>query len=290
MSKDDPHFPPDLEREIFETAAEMRWEDVPELLLVARRVHEWLEPFLYRNIYISEHTISTAEEFLGITASKSPEFLARAVRRVTIQFGSIPAESELLKIYSGLRLCTGITGLAFGSNNDSVINNVVPLLAHMRLQRLVCTFEQIVTPKPDLGPLLRFLTHLDICDPQPEEDSELIQLLVTLPALTHLSLNSGAPDWSFVKDLLHGCPRLEILVLLVGESGPPPREITLVPVEDPRFVLSVFSRWEEGLSDGADELCYWQAAENLVQRKRLGLIPKNQFWTGDFHAKGQDDE
>ncbi|KAJ7059505.1 hypothetical protein C8F01DRAFT_1295466 [Mycena amicta] len=136
MSNDDPHFPPELEREIFETAAEMRWNDVPDLRLVARRVHEWLEPFLYRNIHISEHTISTPEEFLGIAASKSPEFLARAVRRVTIQFDAIPLESELLKIYYGLRLCTGITGLAFGGNEDAFIDDMVPLLAHMHLQRL----------------------------------------------------------------------------------------------------------------------------------------------------------
>ncbi|KAJ7059504.1 hypothetical protein C8F01DRAFT_1084680 [Mycena amicta] len=108
-----------------------------------------------------------------------------------------------------------------------------------------------------------------------------MQLLVTLPALTHLALNSAAPDWSFVKDLLDGCRRLEILVLLVGTSGQPP--LPLVPiVEDPRIVVSVFSRWDEGLSDGAEAPCYWGAAENFVRRKRLGLIPQTEFWTGDF--------
>ncbi|KAJ7059499.1 hypothetical protein C8F01DRAFT_1370420 [Mycena amicta] len=204
MSKNDPHFPPELEREIFETAAEMHWKDVPDLRLVARRVHEWLEPFLYRNIYLGdskESDILMQEAFLNLVAAKSPEFLARAVRRVTMQFDAIPLESELLKIYYGLRLCTGITGLAFGGNDDAFIGKMVPLLAHMRLQRL------------------------------PEEDSELIQLLVTLPALTHLSLNSAAPHWPFVKDLLDRCRRLEILVFLVGDSGQPPLRLVPIPVQ-----------------------------------------------------------
>jgi hypothetical protein len=38
----DPHvLPPDLERLVVETAAELYSEAIPNLLLVSRRVHEW---------------------------------------------------------------------------------------------------------------------------------------------------------------------------------------------------------------------------------------------------------
>jgi hypothetical protein len=42
MSSDSPPvFPPELEREMFETAAHFHPETIFNLLLVSRRVHEW---------------------------------------------------------------------------------------------------------------------------------------------------------------------------------------------------------------------------------------------------------
>ncbi|KAJ7131406.1 hypothetical protein C8R44DRAFT_774790 [Mycena epipterygia] len=38
-----PSFPPELEREIFESAAQLYPNTIPNLLLVARRVNEWIE-------------------------------------------------------------------------------------------------------------------------------------------------------------------------------------------------------------------------------------------------------
>ncbi|KAJ7121829.1 hypothetical protein C8R43DRAFT_1136349 [Mycena crocata] len=51
-----PVLPVELEREIFEIAAHSRPRSVPTLVLVASRVKVWVEPFLYRTIFLDAYT------------------------------------------------------------------------------------------------------------------------------------------------------------------------------------------------------------------------------------------
>jgi hypothetical protein len=41
MPDSSPLLPPELEREVFETVAELYPQTIPDLLLVSHRVHEW---------------------------------------------------------------------------------------------------------------------------------------------------------------------------------------------------------------------------------------------------------
>ncbi|KAJ7131416.1 hypothetical protein C8R44DRAFT_850141 [Mycena epipterygia] len=45
-----PFFPPELEREIFESAAELYPDTIPSLLLVSQRVNEWIERIKYNTV------------------------------------------------------------------------------------------------------------------------------------------------------------------------------------------------------------------------------------------------
>ncbi|KAJ7059732.1 hypothetical protein C8F01DRAFT_1145482, partial [Mycena amicta] len=71
---DGPRLPRELEREIFELAAEIHPSTVAVLLRVAHRVQEWTEPFLYRTIRV--RTSQSFEAFQRILRTKSPRFLA----------------------------------------------------------------------------------------------------------------------------------------------------------------------------------------------------------------------
>ncbi|KAK7033744.1 hypothetical protein R3P38DRAFT_2914725 [Favolaschia claudopus] len=87
----EPVLPPELEREIFETAAHLDRSDIPTLLLVYRRVHEWIEHLLYRSITIVAH-----DEYRLLAVQARPAaaaFLQQNLRYLCVAYtiGSNPA-------------------------------------------------------------------------------------------------------------------------------------------------------------------------------------------------------
>ncbi|KAH8818567.1 hypothetical protein DL96DRAFT_1621454 [Flagelloscypha sp. PMI_526] len=71
-----PRFPPELEALIFTYAAYLSTRTVSDLLLVARRVHTWIEPLRYRVLKIEW---CTSPKFLRLLSQKSPDFLSAHV-------------------------------------------------------------------------------------------------------------------------------------------------------------------------------------------------------------------
>ncbi|KAJ7131271.1 hypothetical protein C8R44DRAFT_850069, partial [Mycena epipterygia] len=69
-------FPPEREREIFEIAALLYPGAIPILLRVARRVLVWIEPLLYRVVYVNGHPpySDMAHALLRATTTKAPDF------------------------------------------------------------------------------------------------------------------------------------------------------------------------------------------------------------------------
>ncbi|KAJ7059712.1 hypothetical protein C8F01DRAFT_217943 [Mycena amicta] len=101
---DGPRLPRELEREIFELAAEIHPSTVAVLLRVAHRVQEWTEPFLYRTIRV--RTSQSFETFQHVLRTKPPNFLAASVRHVLFEAREGCTDEICLEIISK---CPGIT-------------------------------------------------------------------------------------------------------------------------------------------------------------------------------------
>jgi hypothetical protein len=126
-----PKLTHDVERLIFEVAA--KWPGVKptricNLMLVARRVHAWLEPFLYESIHITKQNIDPA---LQAMASKPPDFLRANVKTLMLDNTSRRSTEEIL------RMCPGVIKLDF--------TNCLPfrILAHLRPRQLCLMLSRI---------------------------------------------------------------------------------------------------------------------------------------------------
>ncbi|KAJ7055447.1 hypothetical protein C8F01DRAFT_1145328 [Mycena amicta] len=294
-----PHFPRELEREILEIAAEKWSHDVPKLLLVARRVHLWLEPFLYRSIYLHfplgpDRKTDAQVALLRMTSSKPPSFLVRAVRQVSIDFMHGFVNPEVgLQFPPVLQHCTGMTCLAMNKTRDSVIGGkIFDVLNLVRLQRLAVFLGDLMphpTPMDAHQPIFCSLTHLEVMDMEIDADPRCVPFLKSLPALTHLALRPQPYDTGVAITLVQpdGCTHLQILVLLLVPSPGLAWEVEEkwanvigCSVDDPRVVVAPLSHFTDCISEQGHT--YWHESEIFIQKRRLGLIPKDQYWTGKF--------
>ncbi|KAJ7636226.1 hypothetical protein FB45DRAFT_1055705 [Roridomyces roridus] len=118
----DPRLPRELERTIFEISATLsRPNRIPNLMLVAQRVRVWVEPSLYRVVFLDEELPPldgfprfTWTVFTGLLTTKPQDFFARSVRNLLIgtKSGAWSSNDVRLKeIHSILRACSGITNL-----------------------------------------------------------------------------------------------------------------------------------------------------------------------------------
>ncbi|KAJ7053607.1 hypothetical protein C8F01DRAFT_1166844, partial [Mycena amicta] len=278
MSSDvEPRLPFELERDIFETTALLHYSSIPSLLRVARRVLIWVEPLLYRKVEVGHGSHPPPSGFPPALWSKSPRFQAQAVRYLVLG-ADFPAITEW--DHKRLRLCSGVTRLAIAG--DGVQSDVLPILSSMPLQRLACYFEDLFGQSTiinlDLNPtiiaanpIFRSLTHLDLFDHVQIGTDPILDVLALLPALTHLAIPQFRPiemHLGAATKLLESCPKLVILVALMGRDNA--LEMHDVPehISDSRFVLCNYRHWADAVVDPPN---FWAAAEDFVARKREHL-------------------
>ncbi|KAJ7923595.1 hypothetical protein B0H13DRAFT_1602381 [Mycena leptocephala] len=148
----EPVLPAELEREVFETAALIYPEIIPTLLRVARRVHIWIEPLLFRVLRVVS---ANRDMVLTLLNSRPPEF-CHAVRHLGLEDGCSLDEGRQL-----LSLCKNV--INFSSNYFFTHPTLLPILAEMRVEQLSLTLHELFGTEPiDLiHTLFRSLTHLD---------------------------------------------------------------------------------------------------------------------------------
>ncbi|KAJ6465618.1 hypothetical protein C8R47DRAFT_1154687 [Mycena vitilis] len=265
----EPAFPPELEELIFGIAALSRPVTIPKLMLVAHRVHDWVEPLLYRVICVSDKppiegfprwTMDIPENALK---RKPASFFKGAVRSVFV----------------------GFTG-------DSVLSRRMHqhhLLAHGR--PVSVALPHVGAPRPDApatpgsqalaifddcfrfkDPAFRQLTHLNLIlrffaggDP-----GEWMKL-ASLPHLTHFAFESSNTR-ALIYPALQACPRLECCILLrpVGADMDP--AVWLPESGDVRFVTATAPDaqvdWQYG-AVGSDDM--WARADAVIAERRAAI-------------------
>ncbi|KAF7366179.1 Tyrosinase central domain-containing protein [Mycena venus] len=272
----DPVFPLELEQAIFETTAMTHPSTIPALLRVARRVGIWIEPLLYRVVRVNrrDHVDDMLRALVDGNKSKPADVLCTYVRHLALE------SLHHCSFYEGrslLQRCTNV--IDFGSNLWFTDPSLLPILAEMHLQRLSVNLKALFGYLPiDLNhPLFRSVTHLDMF--RIEGVAEILVELPTLPALTHLALDSDLSR-DIVLSVLPDCPRLKLLLVQWQLFEKRDYMAARTPhVYDVRFVIGLYgdywADWEAGAREGVDA---WSRGDEFIARKREGLIEGTCYW------------
>ncbi|KAJ7677705.1 hypothetical protein DFH06DRAFT_1166971, partial [Mycena polygramma] len=280
----DPILPPELERDIFEITAVLYPTSILALVLVAHRVLEWVQPFLYRTLMVKTGSRSTSA-FLRVrqTQPQNSSFFRNSVHNLFVHHDAWLANEARLILSS----CSSITNFVMMTPNPSIL----PLLEDKHLTHfstsLAPLFENGRTLQNLVHPIFTHTTHLHLFDPlHTEQDWSALALL---PALTHLCLTSFVHRDQILRVL--ACTRLQVLTNVHINTAPewPIADICgRLAIDDPRFVLitldmsiNAYGRdWERGRRGKQD---FWAVADAFVAKKRLGLIkPASRCWICDL--------
>ncbi|KAJ7629294.1 hypothetical protein B0H17DRAFT_1340081 [Mycena rosella] len=249
---------PELEREIFEIAALSRPTGIPKLMLVAWCFKEWVEPLLYRVIFVRPEI------------TKPRIFFEKAVRTLVLDdlFGALDAAS----IISIVSACNGVTDLVANIS----ITPLLPIISGMTSLRTLGIAIQNLFGQGFLAvdfshSLFANITHLDVLDRTVAAIPEGLHLI---PNLTHLSFRC-TDFFEVAPQVLEMCAKLQHLVFLVRYESERRHEACVALAEDPRFVvLSCVSFIEDlplGVRTGWD---HWARAEGFAASKRARTVDR----------------
>ncbi|KAJ7628260.1 hypothetical protein DFH06DRAFT_1226633 [Mycena polygramma] len=269
-------LPPELEREIFETAALRHPDLILTLLLVCHRVHLWVEPLLYRILSFRNAGVLLAAQ------NKSAQFLQNAVRHLFFDTSNSSEGKE--KDLDMLRKCTGATNIYINGPSDP---RLISILDKMRLQKLSFFFGN--NPDRPLStlqsPLFRSVTHLELyCQADAHDLLPLVwqewSHIASLPAVSHLCLSSRFHN-DVLPHVLAECPRISIVIAAFWFPSEEPDAVELAgsaTIRDDRGVVMVIpdyqTDWEIGARGGAD---FWARAEEFISRKHRGEIDRGCY-------------
>ncbi|KAJ6535610.1 hypothetical protein B0H19DRAFT_1183821 [Mycena capillaripes] len=270
----DPRLPLELEHKIFELAALSEPGTIQPLLRVARHIRFWIEPILYRTLWVDgyAHADRTYAVFAA-RESKPAGFLTDAIRHVFVDETSHFSRDEARTL---LRLCEGIVNIVI--NGRFAEPGLLPILADMsNLGRLSVKLIDLFAGTSSIDfshALFASLTHLHLWDTIVVEDAPIYARAAALPALTHLCLNTAVP-WDLFDVFLTDCKPLQLLVnLWPSYRHDRAREIAK-HVRDARFVVASMAftlyrlDWAGGVdTDGGRD--FWVVAEEFVAQKRRG--------------------
>ncbi|KAJ7171817.1 hypothetical protein C8R43DRAFT_1120198 [Mycena crocata] len=231
----DPRLPQDLERTVFEVAAQGDRYTALQIILVAQRCRAWIEPLLYRSVVVCQSSWSLP--LFIRTLEAKPRQYASWIKEIRIDpyiTANDPAVARILSICTGV---VNLVDLSYGRTPFSV-------LSKLRLEKL-CINLDIIDGLGDGACLghsaFARLTHLQVLDPPPRWPHIPF---AQFPSLTHLALQNyktqiRPANVLILQVILSECPLLELLVVSVPLSRPEDqnaKSITLL-VDDPRLVI-----------------------------------------------------
>ncbi|KAJ7628927.1 hypothetical protein FB45DRAFT_46137 [Roridomyces roridus] len=227
-------LPAELECRIFAIAASTWPTRIPDLMRVAQRVKVWIEPLLYRIIFLY-HRPAVVDDL------KLPKFSVDILRRAISQHPPDFFKNTTQHLFLGHPTSGPLLSSEFLDTLFTVCSNVtsvfllwtlqpanIPALASLpSLRRLALDIKVGMSgiPDPLIHRLFRNITHLEVLD-FPVEHAALS--LSQLPNLTHFAFNpsrSGTPEsdtttlWCSVLPSC-ACVHLKCIVFLsMGATG-----------------------------------------------------------------------
>ncbi|KAJ6572437.1 hypothetical protein DFH09DRAFT_1461921 [Mycena vulgaris] len=283
-------LPAELEREIFEISALSRPSSIPNLMLIARHVKEWVEPLLYRIIFLSARNDLdgcppfSVDRLVDQIEQKPAAFFEKAVHHLFLDNLNVTSEHTLPEsaLATILSACCGVTDIFMNVSTAPTL----PLLGRITsLRRLGASMNKLFygIPVDFTHGLFRHLTHLEVFDSV--GDSEVLwDGLSLIPNLTHFGFHSESL-LAISGRVMQTCPKLQYLVFVVLFEG----DVMFEEVQhrcgdladDPRFVVTIRSdfrtEWQLGAYRGTD---FWYRCEEFVARKRARQVDRLQYFCG----------
>ncbi|KAJ7209409.1 hypothetical protein C8J57DRAFT_1484284 [Mycena rebaudengoi] len=258
-------LPPELEWKIFEIAATDHPKTIPTLLLVARRVLQWIEPLLYRTLVMGQQN-----------SRLDPAALLRLqpARLKHIRHLLSCNEFTFRDLLRALPLCEGLQTLQV--HNMWILAPLQKMQLSVQRVSIIRSEDLRYLSDPSLPPF-RTLTHLEMIGGN-DVDLNFTQL----PALTHLSFYTARPPPSFFHRIANWTTlRVLINKIWVRASWNKRHEHQSTNV-DPRCVLMFLSArqslwvedWIIGAAGGKD---FWARAELFIDKRRRGEIEPGMF-------------
>ncbi|KAJ6495085.1 hypothetical protein C8R45DRAFT_986086 [Mycena sanguinolenta] len=270
VDADDPRLPPELEHRIFKIAALARPNWIPSLMLVARRVKVWVEPLLYRVVFLKASTVELHNFCL-------PTFTASAIQQKShhylqhvrhLLFDDDAVEDTALK--SWVPACTGVTNLYVQINCTH--ETLHSLISFTNIRYLTIDVNALRDPTPPF-PLFMTVTHLELLAYKTKSVVGVCENISRIPKLTHIALNPRL-DLTMPHAALCANTQLECIVFLSSEASLDGSPL----LDDPRFVcieesLRYEVDWLNGAVFGED---YWALADEFLAARRAGMIPPSR--------------
>ncbi|KAF7357101.1 hypothetical protein MSAN_01304200 [Mycena sanguinolenta] len=281
---DDPRLPPELEYKIFEIAALARPTWIPSLMLVARRVKLWVEPLLYRVVFLKDDEAMTELRNLCL-----PTFTASALQQTSthllqhvkhLMFDDDGLRQTETTLASWVPACTGIINLYAQINCAPAI--LPSLIGFTNIRYLTIDVNALCGLAVPF-PLFTTVTHLELLAFETTGLAHVCENISSIPQLTHVALNPRL-DLRLSHAALCANKRLECIVFLSSQASLDGSPL----LEDDRFVCIKEGRYELDWLNGAvfgDD--YWALADAFLAARRAGTIDRSRhrIVSGkDFHS------
>ncbi|KAF8177046.1 hypothetical protein K438DRAFT_1845845, partial [Mycena galopus ATCC 62051] len=277
-----------LEREVFKICAVSRPATIPKLMLVARRVKEWVEPLLYRIVCIGPRPPPGFPRFLM-------EIIMPAIRRKPSSFFETAVRHLMIRYYQDrdevdeiLDVCTGVQhlSLAYHLSIDSIDeapDSWLDRIVSFPLERLqIHSRESLMRVLAPEHTLCRHLTHLEITGFIAYDAHAVCDALIALPHLSHLAFSNSQFVHS-CPQLLESCKRLRALVCQALYDVEEIQTHRAVLERDAHFVQFSWEflqanngtiDWYIGAQGGVDT---WAKIERFIAKRRSREIDPLQY-------------
>ncbi|TFK67163.1 hypothetical protein BDN72DRAFT_961216 [Pluteus cervinus] len=300
-------FPPELEYEIFLFAFHNERDNPTNLLLVAKRIHDWLIPHIYKVVVFRTDRVRPPK-----ASSSTLQLYGHHTRHLILRVGVTPIPPMDILSY-----CPNVEDLALWKRRKwsySALSKTVNPLTSFRLKRLsipITALQELagsntdidVERKTTIAGFFSTITHLDVCSRVTR--SEELSALSYCTSLTHLCIFASLPP-QILRFIFDVCNKLEVLIWLMNRSvvGVPASHVVVITDEDMRTTLkgggagltqdevdkiafircNVYgSDWERGANGGVD---MWVLADRVVREaisSRKG-IPALESKFGELHT------
>ncbi|KAH6917805.1 hypothetical protein BKA70DRAFT_1393670 [Coprinopsis sp. MPI-PUGE-AT-0042] len=281
-------LPPELQGRILEYAADISVGNASNLALVSRFAAQYVQPRIFRNVYLGSRT---GPEDLECEDMSIPTSLPKGFLALHVKYLRMTAYVEGNLAAAVVSACTGIIDLLLWADLWGYLGEITVedrqeqcsrLLHSLHLQRFSCRYDHLWNVEAFSGssfhPWFHTLTHLKIFYAAVDDIEEhfTVPLLKQLTSLTHLCL---APEPGFgntfsesgLLAVLDARPSLQILVAQVYLEGLL-QELLEKPWVEPRIVYQLDLSGEEAIADWEAHLegkpTMWMKAEECVRKRR----------------------
>ncbi|TFK63188.1 hypothetical protein BDN72DRAFT_902610 [Pluteus cervinus] len=261
-----PRLPPELECGIFMTAFQADFNDVKNLALVAKRVHDWILPKAVEVVILSSQ-----RKFPMVFDLEKFEKYGPHVRSLFITQTGLGENADEHLVIKYIALCPNLTNLALWCFASPHLSDSLAILP---LTRLWINLQLLLSdpPSPKLLKLFANITHLRVIDspfPLGTSDGDSLSLRGLFPSLTHISFLFTQADLRL--KVLSGWDKLRVVVVWEPDEAIFLSDEIYVEIRSDIRPLSVaivcdtISGWEDGARDRGPDI--WEFAERVIQSR-----------------------